>query len=139
MRRHRYGGIDAAPRLYFSSMSSPIVGAPSAFPTKYCQSCATVLDARAVVCPRCGVPQPRPAGLAADGTNVSEKRLLVAFLLCFFLGVFGAHRFYVGKIGTGLLQLFTFGGLGIWAFIDLIFLVVGAFRDREGSKVSEWT
>jgi hypothetical protein len=44
----------------------------------------------------------------------SEKRVLPAALLCFFLGVFGAHRFYVGKIGTGFLQLFTIGGLGIW-------------------------
>jgi hypothetical protein len=39
--------------------------------------------------------------------GVSEKRILPAFLLCFFFGVFGVHRFYVGKVGTGLLQLFT--------------------------------
>ena len=42
----------------------------------------------------------------------SEKSNVTALLLCFFLGVLGVHRFYVGKIGTGVLQLVTFGGLG---------------------------
>ena len=44
----------------------------------------------------------------------SDKKILPAFLLCFFLGIFGAHRFYVGKIGTAIAQIFTLGGLGIW-------------------------
>jgi TM2 domain-containing membrane protein YozV len=70
---------------------------------------------------------------------VSDKRILPAFLLCFFFGVFGAHRFYVGKIGTGLLQLVTIGGLGIWAMIDFIMIIVGAFRDSDGNKITEWT
>lgn len=69
----------------------------------------------------------------------SEKRILPAFLLCFILGVFGAHRFYVGKMGTGFLQLITLGGLGIWALIDMIMLIVGAFTDAEGNKITEWT
>jgi TM2 domain-containing membrane protein YozV len=69
----------------------------------------------------------------------TEKRILPAGLLCFFLGVFGAHRFYVGKIGTGLLQLFTLGGLGIWMLVDLIMLVSGEFRDKEGNRITEWT
>jgi TM2 domain-containing membrane protein YozV len=69
----------------------------------------------------------------------TEKRILPAGLLCFFLGVFGAHRFYVGKIGTGLLQLFTLGGLGIWMLVDLILLVSGEFRDKEGNRITEWT
>jgi TM2 domain-containing membrane protein YozV len=70
---------------------------------------------------------------------MSEKRILPAFLLCFFLGVFGAHRFYVGKIGTGLLQLVTLGGLGIWALIDFIMIIVGSFTDKQGSKITQWT
>jgi len=53
-------------------------------------------------------------------------------LLCFFIGVIGAHRFYVGKIGTGLLMVFTLGGLGIWTFIDLILIIVGKFKNKDG-------
>lgn len=69
----------------------------------------------------------------------SPKKILPAFLLCFFLGVLGLHRFYVGKIGTGILQILTLGGLGIWAFIDLIFIIIGSFTDKEGKKLTEWT
>ncbi|WP_374380311.1 TM2 domain-containing protein [Pseudomonas fluvialis] len=57
----------------------------------------------------------------------------------FFLGCFGAHRFYVGKIGTGILQLLTLGGLGIWALIDWIMIIIGAFTDKQGQKLTEWT
>lgn len=70
---------------------------------------------------------------------MTDKRILPAFLLCFFFGVFGAHRFYAGKIGTGLLQLFTLGGLGIWALIDFILIIVGAFTDKKGTKITQWT
>lgn len=70
---------------------------------------------------------------------MSENGILPAFLLCFFLGCFGAHRFYVGKIGTGILQLLTLGGLGIWALIDWIMIIIGAFTDKQGQKLTEWT
>ena len=56
-------------------------------------------------------------------------------LLCFFLGGLGVHRFYVGKVGTGLLQLLTFGGLGIWAMVDFIMIVTGNFKDKAGLPV----
>jgi TM2 domain-containing membrane protein YozV len=69
----------------------------------------------------------------------SEKKRLVALLLCFFLGVLGAHRFYVGKVGSGIAQLLTLGGLGIWALIDLIMIICGAFKDNEGNTITEWT
>ena len=65
----------------------------------------------------------------------SEKNWLVALLLCIFLGALGVHRFYVGKVGTGLLQLFTFGGCGIWVFIDFIMIVVGSFTDKHGNEL----
>lgn len=70
---------------------------------------------------------------------MSEKKILPAFLLCFFFGVFGVHRFYVGKVGTGILQLVTLGGLGIWALIDFIMIIVGAFTDKQGNKITQWT
>ena len=104
-------------------------------PTKFCHSCGGVIDMMAVVCPRCGVMQSTPAHLVEVN---SEKRILPAFLLCFFAGFLGVHRFYAGKIGTGVLQLVTLGGLGIWWLVDMIMIVVGAFRDSEGEKLTEW-
>ncbi|HEX3643592.1 MAG TPA: TM2 domain-containing protein [Ktedonobacteraceae bacterium] len=61
-----------------------------------------------------------------------EKNWVTAVLLCWFLGSIGAHRFYTGKIGTGILQLFTFGGLGIWVLIDYVFILTGEFKDSKG-------
>ena len=57
------------------------------------------------------------------------------FLFCFFLGTFGAHRFYAGKILTGILMLLTFGGFGIWWLIDIIVIVFGGFRDADGLPI----
>ena len=71
--------------------------------------------------------------------QLTDKRILPAFLLCFLFGVFGAHRFYVGKTGTAIIMIFTLGGLGIWMMIDLILIIVGAFTDSNGVKITEWT
>jgi len=71
--------------------------------------------------------------------NISDKSRLVALLFCALLGIFGVHRFYLGKIGTGVLMLLTFGGLGIWTLIDLILIAVGSFRDKQGNRVFRWT
>ena len=65
-----------------------------------------------------------------------QKTWLVALLLCFFLGMLGAHRFYVGKVGTAILQIVTFGGLGIWVLIDLIMILVGKFSDKQGQSLA---
>ena len=73
-------------------------------------------------------------------TTISPKSRLVALLLCVFLGFIGVHRFYVGKIGTGILIIVTFCGFfGIWPLIDLIMILVGAFTDKQGRKVFKWT
>lgn len=74
------------------------------------------------------------------GVAVSEKNGVVVLLLCFFLGVFGAHRFYVGKIGTGILMIIltiVTAGIagGIWFLIDFIIIVCGEFTDSEGKKI----
>lgn len=59
-------------------------------------------------------------------------------MLALFLGALGVHRFYVGKIGTGILQLITLGGLGIWAVIDMVLIAAGVFKDKEGRRVVTW-
>jgi len=69
------------------------------------------------------------------GAGLSDKGFVPAILLCFFLGGLGVHRFYVGKVGTGLLQLLTLGGLGIWTMVDFIMIVTGNFRDKAGLPV----
>ncbi|MCG8374718.1 MAG: TM2 domain-containing protein [Balneolales bacterium] len=56
-------------------------------------------------------------------------------LLCFFLGSLGVHRFYAGKVGTGILMLVTLGVFGIWTLIDLIIIIVGNFRDADGNLI----
>lgn len=68
----------------------------------------------------------------------SQKSRLVALLLCWFLGYFGAHRFYVNKYGTAVLMLVTLGGAGIWWLVDLILIAVGSFRDSRGQRVYRW-
>ena len=65
----------------------------------------------------------------------SDKSFVAMILLCFFIGTFGAHRFYTGKIGTGILMLLTLGGFGIWTLIDLIIIVTGNFKDKDGLKI----
>ena len=68
--------------------------------------------------------------------NSNSNRWLVVLLLCFFLGGFGIHRFYVGKTGTGIAQLLTAGGCGLWVLIDFIMILTGSFTDAEGNVIS---
>ncbi len=66
----------------------------------------------------------------------TDKNWLATLLLCLFVGGMGIHRFYVGKIGTGILQLITLGGCGIWTIIDLIMIITGNFTDKDGNKIT---
>src|SRR3990167_1032196 len=68
-------------------------------------------------------------------TLKTEKSPTVALLLCIFLGGIGAHRFYVGKPGTGILMLLTGGGFGIWYLIDLASLISNQFKDADGNTL----
>lgn len=65
----------------------------------------------------------------------SDKEWLVTLLLSLFVGTLGVHRFYVGKIGTGILQLITLGGCGIWTLIDIIMIITGNFKDKDGYEI----
>ena len=69
---------------------------------------------------------------------VSESNWLMVLLLCILpamLGINGIHRFMTGKIGTGLLMLFTLGGCGVWTLIDLIVIATGGYKDGYGRPV----
>lgn len=124
-----------------SSSSEPEVAPPvtaefitSPVATSFCVGCGRSLVATASVCPGCGT---RVAGIQI-GSGISPKSRLVALLLCFFLGIIGVHRFYVGKIGSGIGQIVTLGGLGIWTLVDLIMIAAGSFRDIDRRKLVNW-
>ena len=67
--------------------------------------------------------------------NASPKSRLIALLLCIFVGGLGIHRFYVGKIGTGILFLLTAGVFGIGVIVDLIKIATGKFTDKYGNVI----
>ena len=70
---------------------------------------------------------------AAPVGGTSDKNKITALLLCIFLGGLGVHRFYVGKIGTGVVWLLTGGVLGIGWLVDIIMIAVGKFKDKQGN------
>jgi TM2 domain-containing membrane protein YozV len=97
---------------------------------KYCFNCGEPIDSKAAVCPKCGVPQPD-----VTKNKTLNSRWLATLLLCWLLGVFGIHRFYLGRVGSGILMLITLGGLGIWYLVDLILVIVGQMKDGNGNFV----
>jgi len=103
-------------------------GTPPKSGDKYCDNCKAETTANAAICMKCGV------SLKGDNPMQGEgKDWLTALLLCFFLGVFGVHRFYTGHTAIGVVQLLTLGGCGIWALIDFIIIIVGSFKDAKGN------
>lgn len=108
--------------------------------TKFCKHCGAKIPTDAVLCTACGR---QVEELKNDSTNPSivinnannnvntnivggtgrQKNKWVALLLCFFLGYLGAHKFYEGKAGLGVLYLLTVGLFGIGVFIDFIVLL----------------
>lgn len=113
-----------------------------AAPTKFCKHCGGKIPADAVLCTLCGRQVEKIASEAAPapqivvnnsnvntntnvngGMNGKPKNKWAALLLCLFLGAFGAHKFYEGKIGMGILYLLTFGLFGIGVLVDLIALL----------------
>lgn len=120
---------------------------------KYCIHCGLQITDDAVFCPYCGGKQsgmPNHDGQFGFGRDsywqntsfVSPKSKVVTALLCFFLGGMGIHRFYVGKIPSGLVMMFLsiFGFVlylplivvGIWSLVDFIIIICGYFKDGQG-------
>ncbi len=73
-----------------------------------------------------------------DSIEFSDRSRGVALALAVPLGVLGAHRFYVGKVGTGILMFLTGGGAGIWWIVDVVNVATGGFRDREERRLRDW-
>ena len=118
--------------------------------SNFCQNCGAQVSSRAEICIKCGARVARP-----EKTPTSTKSRLATTLLALFLGVFGAHRFYAGKVGTAIVMLilgligfftvwlFSIGlifiiAVSIWAFIDFIFAVAGRFEDDRGLPIQKW-
>ena len=117
----------------------------------YCKNCGEELSTGTKFCPNCGTSVKGKAvqqeayqpviNVVNQNTNINKnwgyvhKSKWVAFFLCLFLGYFGIHRFYVGKIGTGIIWLFTAGFFGIGWILDLIFILFGGFRDKAGQRL----
>jgi TM2 domain-containing membrane protein YozV len=104
----------------------------------FCPNCGKEVSDQAVSCPSCGHPLAPKTG-SSTVKIVSPKSRLAVVLLSFFLGWIGVHRFYVGKVGTGVLFVF-FGWnvLALWVLIDFIMACAGSFTDKSGAFVTNW-
>ncbi|MCJ7575652.1 MAG: TM2 domain-containing protein [Dehalococcoidia bacterium] len=135
--------LTGSPEICINCGAKPMAG------TSFCHGCGAPTTPLAEICIKCGARVAK--ALAGD---ISPKSRLATTLLAFFLGIFGAHRFYLGKIGTaivmlllgiaGLATIWLFVGdifliaVGIWAFVDFIVAVVGRMRDKEGKLIEKW-
>jgi TM2 domain-containing membrane protein YozV/ribosomal protein L40E len=134
--------LTGAPKICSSCGARPMFG------THFCPECGAQTTSSTEVCVRCG------ARIEKEISGyISPKSRLATTLLAFFLGTFGAHRFYVGKIGTAIIMLLLgiagianirgaapmlLGTVGLWAFIDFIFAVTGHMKDRQGRLIQKW-
>jgi hypothetical protein len=101
-------------------------GTPPKAGNKFCHNCKAESSPDAAICMKCGV------SLKNELAPGEGKDWLTTLLLCFFVGVFGVHRFYTGHTVIGVVQLLTLGGCGIWVLIDFIIIIIGTFKDSNG-------
>ena len=102
---------------------------------KYCTECGALINIKAEICPKCGVRQTVQSTPISAKITEQRNKWITCLLLCWFLGVFGVHRFYTGHTALGVVQLLTAGGCGIWTIIDFIIIVSGNFKDAEGNPI----
>ena len=145
-----------APSIEMPSFASPPVAAPAvaapavAAPAGVDDSIDELTSARPAPQPRpvplgdlnehTTVPlRPENAGPAApapqftyDTYRTAGHRFLATWLFALLLGYWGVDRFYLGKVGTGILKLITLGGLGVWVLVDLLLVLTGSQRDKQG-------
>lgn len=67
-----------------------------------------------------------------------QRHFLAVFFISFIWGTFGVDRMYLGKWGTGILKLVTFGGFGIWVLVDLVLIMAGTMRDKQGREMLQF-
>ena len=104
----------------------------------FCRNCGYEIDNGDIYCPNCGEKQYSEMNERYRYFDSSPKSRGALVILCVLFGYLGVHRFYSGKIGTGILWLFTGGMLGIGWFVDTILSVCGSFKDKDGFYVREW-
>ena len=137
--------LTGAPKICSSCGARPMIG------TRFCPECGaqTTPSTETEICVRCGAKVEKEIS-----GYISPKSRIATTLLAWFLGIFGAHRFYVGKTGTAIVMLLLgiagFATLwllvgavfiiavGIWAFVDFIFAVTGQMKDRQGRLIQKW-
>jgi len=145
--------------MFCRNCGKNLVGSPDICPgcgakplsgTKFCNACGATTTAITEICKKCGTRL-----LTAPATYISPKSRLVTSLLALLLGMFGAHRLYIGKIGTGVAMLILtilgvatiwhcFLGLvflipvGVWTLVDFITAVSGNEEDSEGRPIKNW-
>ena len=115
----------------------------------FCKNCGKEIEEDVKFCPECGTAQEKAESVAMENgnlglpqnTGMSPKSRTIVALIAFFLGSLGIHRFYVGKVGTGILQILLtccFGLGCIWALIDFIIILCGNFTDKAGLRITNW-
>ncbi|MFE5670863.1 TM2 domain-containing protein [Agromyces sp. NPDC056523] len=82
-----------------------------------------------------GPAAPNPHVARASQSATSTRSFLATWLFAWLLGFIGVDRFYLGKVGTGILKLLTFGGFGIWWLVDLVLTLTNAQKDKDGRRV----